>query len=389
MAAVSEYALKLDGANIDAGNAAVTAQEFSAAEKSISGEERAAMLQMKQSIESFARKQKSSLANVVQKSNEGATSLVFRPIERLGIYVPAGRAPLFSSLFMAAVPSAVAGVKDIVVCTPPQKDGNANARIIAAAEMCGISRVCKIGGAQAIAAMAYGLDGVLQPVDLVCGPGNAYVNAAKQIVAGQGTRIDVPAGPSEVLVIADKSANAAFVAADMLAQAEHGVDSAAVCICTDEGIAGKIALEVQRQLALLPSGTPARQSIEKWGRIWLAGSVADAISAANTLACEHLELMVGDAEKYVPNIQNAGAVFVKTAEAFCDYGMSGGNHILPTGAAARSFSGVSLQTFGKWMYVDLLVSAAQEKLAKRTALLARMEGLEAHARAAEIRGKKL
>ena len=388
-AAVSDYTLKLDGVRITPGNVVATAQEFAEAGKSLSQEEKAAMLGMKSRIGAFARLQKASLADVVQKNSEGTTTLVFRPIERVGIYVPAGRAPLFSSLFMAAVPAYAAGVKEIVVCTPPQKDGRANPFILAAAGMCGISKVYKIGGAQAIGAMAYGLKGILGPVDLVCGPGNAYVNAAKrEVSATASVRIDVPAGPSEVLVIADRSASPKFVAADMLAQAEHGFDSAAICICTDVKTAAQVADELQGQLGLLAPDNAACRSIPKWGRIWLANCTDDAIEAANLLACEHLELMVGGAEGYAPKIRNAGAVFIKTAEAFCDYGMSGGNHILPTGLAARSFGGVSVQTFGKWMYVDMLNKNAQKELAKTTALLARMEGLEAHARAAEARGKK-
>ena len=387
-AAVAEYSRKFDGAQTTRENAAVTEKEFAFAESSLLPEEKEAMLEMKERIAAFARAQKAALGDVVQAGAEGQTSLVFRPVGRAGIYVPAGRAPLFSSLFMAALPAIEAGAGEIVVCTPPQKGGNADRCVLAAARMCGISKVFKIGGAQAIASMAFGLEGLLQPVDVICGPGSAYVNAAKMDAAGRGIKIDVPAGPSEVLVIADGAANPAFVASDMLAQAEHGQDSAAICICIGEGVADMVAGQLERQLACLPRANPAWQSVPKWGRVWVAGSRGEAIAAANSIACEHLELMVSDAGKLVPEIRNAGAVFVGTCEAFCDYGMSGGNHILPTGSAARAWGGVSVQTFGKWMYVDELGSAAQGKLAERTALLARMEGLEAHARAAEARGGK-
>ena len=299
--------------------------------------------------------------------------------------MPAGRAPLFSSLFMAAVPAAVAGVEELVVCTPPQKDGNANRFVLAAAAMCGIPNVYKIGGAQAIAAMAYGIGGMMPPVDVICGPGNAYVSAAKQIVAGNGTRIDVPAGPSEVLVIADGSVNQAYAAADMLAQAEHGADSVALCICDSKDAARKVSTELSAQLGKLPEENAARASIPKWGMVLVAKSLEDAVGAANALAPEHLELLVKDAARLLPLVKNAGAVFVGTGEAFCDYGMSGGNHILPTNSAARAWGGVSVQTFGKWMYTETLEETAQGRLAKATALLARMEGLEAHARASEKR----
>ena len=383
--AVVDYSLKFDGARLDSGSIAVRASEFAAAEQFLPSEQKKAMLEMKKRLEDFAKLQKRSLGNVVQKTKEGSTSLVFKPLSRVGIYVPAGRAPLFSSLFMAALPAQAAGVDELIVCTPPQKDGKANSFILAAAKMCGISKVYKIGGAQAIAAMAFGLDGLLEPADIICGPGNSYVNAAKMEAAGRGIRIDVPAGPSEVLVIADKSAIASFVAADMLAQAEHGSDSAAICICTNAKTAAKVEDELARQLALLPSDNPAQKSIPKWARIWVANSVDEAVEAANSLACEHLELMVKGAPRFIPKIRNAGAIFVRTAEAFCDYGMSGGNHILPTGSAARAWGGVSVQTFGKWVYVDEIFETAQKKLARQTALLARMEGLEAHARAAEKR----
>ncbi|MFA6907612.1 MAG: histidinol dehydrogenase [Candidatus Micrarchaeia archaeon] len=384
-AAVEEYSRRLDGFALSPGNAKVSRQEIVDAESALSPSQREAMLEMKGRVETFARAQKSAMGEVCLEGKDGKTSLVFVPVERAGIYVPAGRAPLFSSLFMAAVPAAVAGVEEIVVCTPPQKDGNANQFVLAAARMCGISNVYKIGGAQAIAVMAYGIDGLMERVDVICGPGNAYVSAAKQIVAGGGAKIDVPAGPSEVLVIADGSANPSYAAADMLAQAEHGADSMALCICDSEDTARKVSAELSAQLGKLPVGSAARASIPKWGKVLVAKSLEEALHASNELAPEHLELLVKDAARLLPQVKNAGAVFVGTGEAFCDYGMSGGNHILPTNSAARAWEGVSVQTFGKWVYVDMLGNAAQKRLAKATALLARMEGLEAHARAAEKR----
>jgi len=383
--AVAEYSRKFDGFGLTRSNTAVTPQEFREARALVSIAERRAIIEMKRRIEGFAKFQRAAIKDIMRKTREGTTALVFKPVERIGVYVPGGRAPLFSSLVMAAVPARCAGVKDIVVCTPPQKDGKVNPFVLVAAEACGVNKVFKIGGAQAIGAMAYGLDRVMAPVDLICGPGNAFVSAAKQQAAAGGTRIDVPAGPSEALVIADGSVSPAFVAADMLAQAEHGPDSAAICICTSAKAAAMVAAELERQLAALPPGSPARQSIPKWGRIFVAKSVEEAVEAANEFAPEHLELLVKGAGRLVPLVRNVGAVFVGTAEAFCDYGMSGGNHILPTGAAARAWSGVSVQTFGKLVYVDELTGAAQRKLAAVSARLARMEGLEAHARAAEAR----
>jgi len=384
-AAVAEYSRRLDGFALSLGNAKISRQEIEDAEKALLPAQQNAMLEMKGRVEEFARAQKASMGGVCLEGRDGKTTLGFVPVERAGIYVPAGRAPLFSSLFMAAVPAVVAGVEEIVVCTPPQKDGNANRFVLAAAAMCGISNVYKIGGAQAIAAMAYGIEGVMPPAGVICGPGNAYVSAAKQIVAGNGTRIDVPAGPSEVLVIADGSANPAYAAADMLAQAEHGADSVAWCICDSNDAARKISAELSAQLGKLPEGNAARASIPKWGMVLVAKSMEDALRASNELAPEHLELLVKDAARLLPLVKNAGAVFAGTGEAFCDYGMSGGNHILPTNSSARAWGGVSVQTFGKWMYTETLKETAQGRLAKATALLARMEGLEAHARASEKR----
>ena len=387
LSAVLEYTAKLDGVKLNRKSIFASADEIGRAFGSLSPDEKQAMLEMRDRIARFARLQRSMLSSVVQKNADGKTSLAFIPLKRAGIYVPAGAAPLFSSLFMAAIPAKIAGVEEIVACTPPQKDGSANRLILAAMKMCGVTKVLKIGGAQAIASMAYGL-GISEPCDIVCGPGNAYVNAAKMQIAGSGMRIDVPAGPSEVLIIADETAEPSFVAADMLAQSEHGADSAGICICLDKKMAGQVADELRRQLAMLPQGNAAWRSIPKWGRIFVAASLGEAIGAANLLAPEHLELMVKDARNVASKVKNAGAVFIGTAESFCDYGMSGGNHILPTGAAARAWGGVGVQTFGKWMYVDELTGKAQGRMAKVTALLARMEGLEAHARAAEKRGKR-
>ena len=383
--AIRFYSRKFDGASLGASDIAVPPSEIAEAEQSLMPQQRQAMLEMKGRIESFAELQLSTMGEVSQIGADGSTSLEFVPVRRAGIYVPAGMAPLFSSLFMAALPAKVAGVEEIAVCTPPQKDGKASPLVLASARICGIEKVYKIGGAQAIAAMAYGIEGKIAPVDVVCGPGNAYVSAAKQLVASDGIKIDVPAGPSEVLIVADNSANPVFIAADMLSQAEHGADSLAICICSSFEDATLVSNELSAQLCALPEQSQARISIPKWGRIFVADGIDAALEAANALAPEHLELFVSDPEAAMPKIRDAGAVFIATAEAFCDYGMSGGNHILPTSSSARAWGGVSVQTFGKWMYVERLEKAAQARLAKTAALLARMEGLEAHARAAEAR----
>src|SRR3989338_7346792 len=328
-AAVADWTWKLDGMELTLQNTSVSEEEIEEANGLLPDSERLAMLEMKGRIESFARVQKKSLGDVVQRTGDGTAKLVFRPVERAGIYVPAGRFPLFSSLFMAAVTAREAGVKGITLCSPPRQGGKIDQMILAAARMCGIGQVFKIGGAQAIAALAFGIEGLIKPVDVVCGPGNEFVSAGKQLAAARGTRIDVPAGPSDVLVIADDEANPAFAAADMLAQAEHGDGSAAICICVSQGMAEKISGELLRKLNSLPEGSAARKSIPAWGRIFVADSMEDALRASDLIAPEHLELLVKDAEGLVRKIRNAGAVFVRTAETFCDYGMGGGTHILP------------------------------------------------------------
>ncbi len=386
--AISDFTRKFDRMEITGENIKVPQSELASAEKALSNDERVAILEMIRRVRKFALAQRKTMGPVSVKGADGTTKLVFKPVGTVGIYVPAGLAPLFSSLVMAAVPAQAAGVENIIVCTPPKASADASRLIYATASMCGIKNVYRIGGAQAVFAMALGIDGLMPKADVICGPGNSYVSAAKQIAQSMaGARIDVPAGPSEVLVIADRTANPSYVAADMLAQAEHGTGSAAICICTSKEMADCVIAELDSQLGKLPESSPAKVSIPKWGRVWIAASIDKAIGASEKIAPEHLELAVVGAGKYAGKISNAGAVFIRTAEAFCDYGMSGGNHILPTGVAAKAWGGVSVQTFGKWQYVEMLNAKAQDRLAKTCARLARMEGLEAHARAAEKRAK--
>ncbi len=373
--------VKIEKATVYAGKEEIEKAYFGTDAKLLGG-----MRKMIANVREFARVERESIKAVALRKKGLECTLVFRPVERAGIYVPAGRAPLFSSLIMAAMPAKIAGVDEIIVCTPPSDGGRPDRRILAAARLCGISKIYAIGGAQAIAAMAYGIDGVIPKVDVICGPGNAYVCAAKQaVLANSGARIDIPAGPSEVLVIVGETAKAKEAAADMLAQAEHGADSSAICICMSRKKANEVRAEVQTQLGMLAGSNAARLSIGKWGRIFFCESIGAAIEAANRIAPEHLELLVRQPEKIVPKIRNAGAIFLGTGEAFCDYGMGGGNHILPTGGAARAWSGVSVKTFGKFVYVEKISRNGQRKLAPLAGMLAEAEGLEAHAKAARIR----
>ena len=309
-------------------------------------------------------------------------------IERVGIYTPAGTAPLFSSLLMLAIPAKLAGVKEIALCTPGGKEGQLNKLIACAAKLLEIEEIYLVGGAQAIGALAYGTESI-PAVQKICGPGNSFVTEAKLQVAAQGVAIDMPAGPSEVLVIADRDADPRFVAADLLAQAEHGSDSQVVVVTTDEDLLQRVLTEVERQVANLPRGKFASLALqESFGVV--VPSLDEAIAFSNAYAPEHLILSVGEPERYIPAITNAGSVFLGylAAEALGDYA-SGTNHVLPTNGNARSLSGVSLDTFVKKVTFQRVNSEGLNRLAPAVVCMAHAEGLEAHARAVLIRQEVL
>jgi histidinol dehydrogenase len=307
----------------------------------------------------------------------------WRAIDRVGLYVPGGSAPLFSTLLMLAIPARAAGVGEIVVVTPPRPDGGLDPAIALAAELCGVPAIWTVGGAQAIAALAFGA-GDIPAVAKIAGPGNAWVAAAKALVSATpgGPAIDLPAGPSELLVIADSSADPATVAADLLSQAEHDPDAEVVLIITDAALAETVLAEVDRQLADIP---PARAAMAQAKAVVVA-TLADAVGLANAWAPEHLSLAVADPDALVPQIRNAGAIFVGhgVAESFGDY-LAGSSHVLPTGGAARAYGGVTVLSFMKEVSVLRATPAASRAVAAPAAALARLEGLEAHARAAELR----
>ena len=304
----------------------------------------------------------------------------WRSIDRAGLYVPGGKAALFSSLLMLAIPARVAGVRELVVVTPPRPDGGLDPAIALAAELAGIEAIWDVGGAQAIAALAFGA-GDIAAVDRICGPGNAWVSAAKSLVASRpgGPGIDLPAGPSELLVIADDSANPATVAADLLSQAEHDVDAQVLLVSPSAALIDAVAAEVERQSATMGGNfAPAR--------FILCADLDQAVGIANAYAPEHLSLACDNANALVPAIRNAGAIFVghHAAESFGDY-LAGSSHVLPTDGAARFTGGVSTMTFMKAITVQHVSRDAAAALAGPAAALARIEGLEAHARAADAR----
>jgi histidinol dehydrogenase len=312
---------------------------------------------------------------------------VWRPIDRVGLYIPGGKTPLFSTLLMLALPAQAAGVRELVVTTPPDhRDGGLDPLLAFAAELCGIDAIWTAGGAQAIAALAFGA-GDIPRVDKICGPGNAWVAEAKTLVASLsgGPAVDMPAGPSELLVVADDSANPATVAADLLSQAEHDASAQVLLVTPSLAHADAVEAELARQVALLPRRTVAEASLRE-ASIVLALSLEEAVEIANLYAPEHLSLAVADAEALLPLVRNAGAVFAGplAAETFGDY-LAGSSHVLPTDGAARAWSGVSVHTFLKAMTVQTVTPEAARAIAAPAAALARLEGLEAHARAADAR----
>jgi histidinol dehydrogenase len=315
-----------------------------------------------------------------------AVRKLWRPIDRVGLYVPGGKTPLFSTLLMLAIPAKVAGVREIVAVTPPRPEGGLDPLVAVAAELSGVEAVWTVGGAQAIAAMAFGA-GPIARMDKICGPGNAWVAEAKRLVSGLpgGPAIDMPAGPSELMVVGDDSAEIATIAADLLGQAEHDAAAQVILVSPSRQVLDIAEQAIERQLAALPRGAVARASLGS-ARLILVNDLEQAIDVANAYAPEHLSLALAEADALVPFVRNAGAVFAGplAAETFGDY-LAGSSHVLPTDGAARAWSGVSTYTFLKAMSVQTVTAEAARRIGRPAALLARMEGLEAHARAADAR----
>jgi histidinol dehydrogenase len=364
------------------------AEAAARARKSLSAEQVAAMELAAKNIRTF---HEGSLPpeHLVETMPGLVVRKVWRAIDRVGLYIPGGKTPLFSTLLMLAIPARAAGVLELVVTTPPDhRDGGLDPVIALAAELCGIDAVWTAGGAQAIAALAFGA-GDIPRVDKICGPGNAWVAEAKTIVASMpgGPAVDMPAGPSELMVIADDSADPVVVAADLLSQAEHDASAQVLLVTPSVAIADAVEAELARQVALLPRRSVAEASLKE-ASIVLVTSLEEAVEVANLYAPEHLSLAVADAEALLPLVRNAGAVFAGplAAETFGDY-LAGSSHVLPTDGAARAWSGVSVHTFLKAMTVQTVTPEAARAIAGPAAALARLEALEAHARAADLRGE--
>lgn len=309
-------------------------------------------------------------------------------IEKVGLYVPGGTAPLFSTVLMLAVPAKIAGCKEIVLCTPPGKDGKVNPAILYAAKVAGVSKVCKIGGIQAVAAMAYGTESVPK-VYKIFGPGNQYVTAAKQLVSLKDVAIDMPAGPSEVAVIADASANPEFIAADFLSQAEHGKDSQAILVTVDEALIQPVCDAIKSQLSVLPRAEITAQALTN-SRIILMKDKNEVMDFINYYAPEHLIIQTVDYAELAEKVENAGSVFMGpyTPESAGDYA-SGTNHTLPTNGYAHAYSGVNLDSFIKKITFQEITSEGISKLGPTIQIMAENEQLEAHRNAVTVRLKTL
>lgn len=362
----------------------VSEAEFAAAELAVPAELRIAMQQAAARITTYHR---AGMATpyAVETAPGVSCEKMIRPIGRVGLYVPAGSAPLPSTALMLGVPACLAGCREVVLCTPPRKDGSADPAVLVAARLTGVHRVFKIGGAQAIAAMAYGT-GSVPACDKLFGPGNSFVTEAKQQVAQTGAAaIDMPAGPSEVLVIADAGANPVFVAADLLSQAEHGPDSQVLLLSDDVALIAAVAVEVERQVAALEREDIARQALAS-SRLIRVESIQQAFTISNRYAPEHLILALREPRHWLEQVEAAGSVFLGdyTPEALGDY-CSGTNHVLPTAGAARAYSGVSVASFQNQISVQAASAEGIAAIGPCALTLARAEGLGAHANAVAVR----
>jgi len=383
--AVRDYTLKFDGVSI--GSLKVTPEEISSAERYIKGSLKDAINTAKQNIEKFHSSQ--LFQEQVIDISEGIKCWRKNvAIDKVGIYIPGGTAPLFSTVLMLAIPANIAGCKKIVMCTPPDKNGQINPVILYTASIAGVTDIFKIGGAQAIAAMAYGTESVPE-VFKIFGPGNQYVTRAKELVQQDGIAIDMPAGPSELMVIADKTANAEFVSADLLSQAEHGTDSQVVLLTDNEMIIGMVRDAIERQVQDLSRKKTTIKALSNSMLIQL-GSIDECIDFSNQYAPEHLIITTADPYALAGKVINAGSVFLGkySCESTGDYA-TGTNHTLPTNGFARSFSGISTESFVKKITFQEVTSDGIKNIGPAVELMAEAEMLDGHKNAVSIRLKSL
>jgi histidinol dehydrogenase len=379
--AIEQYTQQFDGIALE--NNLVSTEEIQQAISSVSIELKEAIQLAKSNIEKFHSAQKTSRVSVetapgVQCWQEK------RPIQKIGLYIPGGTAPLFSTVLMLAVPAKIAGCKEVVLCSPPDATGNLNSAILYAAHLCGVTKILKVGGIQAIAGMTFGT-ATIPKVYKIFGPGNQFVTVAKQLATQFGVAIDMPAGPSELLVVADDSAVPAFVASDLLSQAEHGTDSQVILVSTSKQMIDAVEEEVQSQLAILPRKAIAEKAIAN-SKLIFVENAAIALDLINEYGPEHFIVCTENNDYYVDNIANAGSVFIGnyTPESAGDYA-SGTNHTLPTNGYAKNYSGVNLDSFMKSMTFQKISEAGIQNIGKAIEIMAEKEGLQAHKNAVTLR----
>jgi histidinol dehydrogenase len=383
--ALKRYAKKFDGVELK--QLAVVQSEMMAAENNVSASLKAAINVAIENIKRFHGVQVEEIKKI--ETMEGVEC--WRrptPMKRVGLYIPGGSAPLFSTVLMLGIPAQIAGCSEVVLCTPPSKDGSIHPAILYAAHKVGVTEIYRCGGAQAIAAMAYGT-GSIKKVDKIFGPGNQYVTAAKQLVQMDGVAIDMPAGPSEVCVLTDHTANPDFVAADLLSQAEHGPDSQVLLVTNDESVIKRTIKSLHAQLSLLERKEIAAKALEN-SKAVLMKDMEDAMALVNEYAAEHLIIASEDAHRFGAKVINAGSVFLGnfTPESAGDYA-SGTNHTLPTNGYARAYSGVSVDSFVKKITFQQISKQGIHNIGKTIITMAEAEGLDAHANAVKIRLNQL
>ncbi len=379
--AVAKYTSIFDKVKLD--SFTVSSNEIDNAEILLSSELKEAILLAKGNIERFHKAQKTGRVEV--ETTEGVTCWQEkRPIQKVGLYIPGGTAPLFSTILMLATPANIAECKEIVLCTPPDKDGNINPAILYTAKISGVTQIYKVGGIQAIAAMTFGTETIPQ-VYKIFGPGNQFVTVAKQIATKHGVAIDMPAGPSELLIVADDSANASFVASDLLSQAEHGLDSQVILVTTSKKIIEDVEVEIEKQISSLSRKRIAKSAIANSKLIFVEDDET-ALALIDEYGPEHFIVCMKNEEFYVENIGNAGSVFIGnyTPESAGDYA-SGTNHTLPTNGYAKQYSGVNLDSFMKSMTFQKVSQIGIKNIGPAIELMAEAEGLDGHKNAVTLR----
>ncbi|PQJ81918.1 histidinol dehydrogenase [Polaribacter glomeratus] len=383
--AINKYTQLFDGVSLESN--LVSSDEIDEAVLLVSEELKAAIKLAKENVTNF------HVAQKTEKVSIETTKGVFcwqekRPIQKVGLYIPGGTAPLFSTVLMLAVPAQIAGCKEIVLCSPPNKEGKIHPAILYTAQLCGVTKIIKVGGIQAIAGFTFGTESIPQ-VYKIFGPGNQFVTVAKQLATKYGVAIDMPAGPSELLVVADDSANASYVASDLLSQAEHGADSQVILVSTSKELIQKVSEEIEKQILVLPRVEIAQKAIHNSKSIFVETD-AIALELINEYGPEHFIVCTNDNDFYIDNIENAGSVFIGnyTPESAGDYA-SGTNHTLPTNGFSKAYSGVNLDSFTKSITFQKITKEGIKTIGNAIELMAAAEGLQAHKNAVSIRLKDL